>query len=235
MLVTRAELDGRATGQRLIGQGHQPILLPLSKTVPLSADASGLRDISLVAVTSANAVRHASPKLINALRFRPWFAVGRKTADAIRAFGVEDVRNVDGDAATLAHALLRDVPAGDIAYLCGRVRLSDFEAMLRVAGRTVHVIETYDTVEVAYDDGQLDRYLGSEPLDAALVYSARSAEGLSRLVARSMGTDRFADTRFICISTRVAATLDQIPAEQILVSVSPNEAGMLAMLDCKLG
>ncbi|TIW37543.1 MAG: uroporphyrinogen-III synthase, partial [Mesorhizobium sp.] len=83
VLVTRPEPGASRTAQRLLDQGFQPILLPLTETVALPVDADGVANNAVaVAVTSANAVRHAPKEIIAALAGLPCHAVGKRTAEA---------------------------------------------------------------------------------------------------------------------------------------------------------
>ena len=115
--------------------GFQPILLPLTETVALPVDAGAVADNAVaVAVTSANAVRHAPKELIAALAALPCHAVGKRTAEAARAAGFLSVSEGPGDAEALADALAGGFPARRSSISCGRVRFPAFEARLQ-AGR----------------------------------------------------------------------------------------------------
>ncbi|WP_245271460.1 uroporphyrinogen-III synthase [Mesorhizobium sp. LSJC264A00] len=92
--------------RRLQELGFEPLLLPLTETVtlPVGADAASDNAVA-VAVTSANAVRHAPKELIRALAALPCHAVGRRTAEAARWAGFLSVSEGAGDAERLAEAI----------------------------------------------------------------------------------------------------------------------------------
>ncbi|TIM00109.1 MAG: uroporphyrinogen-III synthase, partial [Mesorhizobium sp.] len=77
VLVTRPEPGASRTAQRLEDLGFKPILLQLTETVALPVDADRVAaNAAAVAVTSANAVRHAPKEISAALAGLPCHAVG---------------------------------------------------------------------------------------------------------------------------------------------------------------
>ncbi|WP_292579699.1 uroporphyrinogen-III synthase, partial [Mesorhizobium sp.] len=84
-------------------------------------------DAVAVAVTSANAVRHAPKALVASLAELPCHAVGKRTAEACRAVGFLSVAEGPGDAEALADAIAGGLAGKAIVYLCGRVRFPVFE------------------------------------------------------------------------------------------------------------
>jgi uroporphyrinogen-III synthase len=174
---------GHATGTGRIPDGaaaRHARLRSFGPALDENRCATGTRrpsnDVDAVAVTSSNALRHASDKLLAALTRKPCFAVGDKTAKQARQAGFASVMSANGDAHRLA-ALIGDnsTPDARIAYLCGAVRRPEFEAALAQIGRKVVPIETYDTVRLEPTDSAIEQALGAQSVDAVLVYSAESA------------------------------------------------------------
>ena len=234
VLVTRPEPAASATARRLEAAGFSPIVLPLSQTLPLAVDPAMLPDHSdAVAITSANAVRHASNELISALSARRCFAVGRKTAKAAREAGFQLVTEGSGDAVGLAAMIAAELPVGArIAYLTGRVRLPDFEQRLAAAGYRPHVVETYETCFVDQSVEALSALPKDGPVDAVLLYSAKAAEAFSAL---AKGDSRLASTRCLCLSGRVADALQGAQSDRIFVADEPSEEALMALLTAVCG
>lgn len=229
ILVTRPEPGASATAARLSGLGHEAVCMPLSQTSALHVPSISLDGVVAVVVTSANAVRHTPGTLLETLIGLPWLAVGSTTARVVADKGVKDITDVDGDANALALATVERFGAGArILYLCGRVRVPDFEQMLRASGLTVEIAESYDISEISYDDADVVRLMGQGRVDAALVYSAKSADSLVRLIARKAAQPLY-NARLVAISHRAAAPL-LAAGYAAQVSASPNEAGMLSLL-----
>ena len=90
-------------------------------------------DAVAVAVTSANALRHAPSGLIERLASLPCHAVGTRTAAHASKAGFFSVREGPGDAAALADQIARQFGEATLAYLCGRVRMPDFERRLELS------------------------------------------------------------------------------------------------------
>lgn len=231
VLVTRPEPGGSRTARRLQEMGFQPLLLPLTETVTLLVETGIVpRDAVAVAITSANAVRHAPEEIIAALAALPCHAVGKRTGEAARAAGFLAVNEGPGNAEALADMLADRLSGKAVAYLCGRVRFPAFEARLKVAGVRAYPIETYDTVAPAYSDAAVIGHLSGLPVEAVLLYSAKAAATMQALARRPALHDLFEKTRVFALSRRIAAVLDEAASEKIRVAVEPDEEALLELL-----
>lgn len=231
VLVTRPEPGADRTARRLARLGLQPVVLPLTETVALPAFVDPASVFDAVALTSAEAIRHASPALLERLSGLSCFAVGARTAKAARSAGFAVVREGPGDAQGLANLVRDAVPAGRVAYLCGRVRMPDFEEKLRTAGLHVSPVETYDTLRIERGGKDVAAMAASGPIDVVLLYSATAAEGLARLQSNGEGAELFARSDYFCLSHRVAAALAGVAPQNIRIAASPTEDALLALLD----
>lgn len=232
VLVTRPEPGASATAQRLAALGHEPVLLPLTRTRAL--DPGQVPDgaaFDAVIATSAAAIRHARRELIDAIAALPLHAVGDRTARAAAEAGfrriVVTAANVDALAAELPRRL---APGGRILHLAGRVRTGDLTAKLIEAGFDAAVIEVYDTVADENAFEQAGERLGPAPIDTVLVYSAYAAAMVSRLLARPELEPSFVQARFLCISARVGDALGAAFSGRVEVAESPDEAALLHLL-----
>jgi uroporphyrinogen-III synthase len=230
VLVTRPEPGASATAQVLRSAGFDPAALPLTEVRPLPADEFEMPTIDAVAVTSANALRHASHSLLARITTLPLYAVGEATADTAGDAGFSNVVAGPGDAAGLAAAMGAVLAPGSVVlYLCGKVRKPDFEQGLRGRGIRVITLETYDTVPVLVADGDLKR-LGSEQLLAVLVHSAEAAKALAALATRPTVARLFEGTLLVAISRRAAAPAEAVFAGRIVVARDPTDAAMIEAL-----
>ncbi|RUV66875.1 MAG: uroporphyrinogen-III synthase [Mesorhizobium sp.] len=234
VLVTRPEPGASRTAQRLLDQGFQPILLPLTETVALPVDADGVANNAVaVAVTSANAVRHAPKEIIAALASLPCYAVGKRTAEAAHTAGFFSVGEGPGDAQALADALAGGYAGQTIVYLCGRVRFSGFEQRLQMAGVHVRTVETYDTVALDYCDEAVLARLSGLPVEAVLLYSANAAKAMQALSGRPALLGVFERTVFFALSARIAAALDDVAGGRIRIAPEPSEDALLGLLQAR--
>lgn len=231
VLVTRPEPGASRTALLLQGMGFQPLVLPLTETMALPVDAGALPgNAAAVAITSANAVRHASKELIAALSSLPCHAVGKRTAEAARKAGFSSVSEGPGDAEALADSMASAFSGKAVVYLCGRVRFPAFEERLDMAGVQPHAAETYDTLAVRYPDEVLLQRLSAKPVDAVLLYSAKAAAAMQAVASRSILIGYFEKTLFLALSSRIAAALDDSAGKAIRVAERPDEEALLALL-----
>lgn len=230
VLVTRPEPGASATASRLSAMGFEAVVLPLSRIVALPV-ANNVPDFEAVAVTSVNALRHAPRELIETLSQKPCFAVGERTGDTARTAGFADVMQADGDAQSLAEAIISAEMSGTIAYLAGRVRLPDFEAALEKAGTQVITIEVYDTEPVEPSGSEMEALQAGRPIDAALLYSAKAAEALRKLAERPEMAETFSKTVHCCLSERIAARFEAVEPAKIRIADHPDEDALFALLN----
>lgn len=226
VLITRPQPGADETAARVRALGLTPVVVPLTQTVPLDpGNSSKLETVSLVAITSPNAVRHAPGALLHALQTRPAFAVGTKTGEVAQAGGLQVSAADAGDAEQLAEQLINASSPGDsVAILCGRVRRGLIEQRLQNAGRSVVVLETYDTSWLPVDAAAVLR------ADVVLLYSAFAADVFMRAAGNPGPEVPLNDTRFICISARVAERLEDVPVANIRIATQPDEEGMMGQL-----
>jgi len=229
ILVTRPEPGASRTARRLQETGFQPVVLPLTETVALPADA-GFVTGDAVAVTSANAVRHTANEVIAALAALPCHAVGARTAEAARKMGFSSVIEGSGDAEALADAIAAALPGKAITYLCGRVRFPMFEQRLEAAGVRVRAVETYDTLPVPYSDETILALLSGQSVDAVLLYSAKAAVAMQALSKRPALQEAFEKIQVFALSARIAAAFGDGAGKTIRIAARPDEEALLALL-----
>lgn len=230
VLVTRPDPGATRTARRLETLGFEPVLLPLSETRALPvARGSVPTEAIAVAVTSANALRHAPSGLIERLTRLPCHAVGARTAEGARKAGFVSVSEGPGDAASLADQIAKQLGKATLAYLCGRVRMPDFEHRLGMRGTRVVPIETYDTIALSPDPSLVRQTLGGQPIDAVLIYSARAAAAFGTLMEMHVEADMLMrGATCFCLSGRIASAL--VDSLQVEVAREPNEDALLDLL-----
>jgi len=229
VLVTRPEPGASRTARRLQERGFQPVVLPLTETVALPADA-GFVTGDAVAVTSANAVRHTANEVIAALAALPCHAVGARTAEAARKMGFSSVIEGSGDAEALADAIAAALPGKAITYLCGRVRFPMFEQRLEAAGVRVRAVETYDTLPMPHSDETILALLSGQSVDAVLLYSAKAAVAMQALSKRPALQEAFEKIQAFALSARIAAAFGDGAGKTIRIAARPDEEALLALL-----
>ena len=167
LVILRPEPGASKTLRGAEALGLSAKLLPLFRIEPVAWTAPDLAHFDALLVTSANAVRHAGPKL-KSLRALPAYAVGAATAAALRTAGF-DVR---ASGSSGVDALLADVkPSMRLLHLCGEDR------HVPNGGRAITQLVVYRSAPTA---SPADTDL---PHDAvALVHSPRAGQRLAELV-----------------------------------------------------
>ena len=228
VLVTRADEDAQRTAVALGKLGHTAVLAPATMIRALKA---GLPHgtWNAFAVTSHHAFLDLEASLD---RYRPVYAVGRRTAEAARAAGFRDVRVGTGDATRLADLLRLTLPRpARLLYLAGRDRKPVLEDTLIAAGYDIAVLETYAAEAVSEWPAAALEALRDSRVDAALHYSRRSVD-LALALAKASGlADAVMSLHHLCLSEDCAEPLRTLGAASIAIAERPDEDALLALLD----
>lgn len=232
VLVTRPEPGAGRTARRLATAGFEPLLLPLTEIVPLSIEASLPTRIDAVVATSANALRHCAPELIAGLTGTVLFAVGSETGSVARKLGFATVVDGPGSARELAKEVAdRLGPGAQLVFLCGKVRLADFEMGLQQSGIAAQAVETYDTSAISYTVEDVAAVIGREPVAAVLLYSIEAARAYERAFLQPGLADRVVSALHICLSARVASGLARTDPARIAIAGAPTEDALFSLLE----
>lgn len=226
VLLTRPRAQAERSAARLAALGHEPLVAPLL-AIRLTGAPLSEGPFDALIVTSAN----AAPALSGLDWTLPVFAVGERTAGAIRDAGFADVREAEGDAASLAALALRTLPANArLLHLAGRDRKAEPEASLAARGYSVETVVAYEAVAATALPEALARALRDGALDAALHYSRRSAETALALTRAADLADAFLSLRHFCLSQDAATPLREQPAARLIVAEEPKEASLFDAL-----
>ena len=242
ILVTRPSPGGERTAEALRQRGHEPVLLPLTKTVPLAENHGRLEasQAGAYAVTSAAALRHwqalgLSPNHLG----KPIYAVGSSTADVANKIGFADVRAGHSDGGALGREMAMDFTNGvlvlspdhPLAYVTGKVRRDQFERVVSDEDIPVELHEIYDTDQISYSTDYIENEVFSDPFDAALLYSSHTASILFDLIATLLPINSLNQCLFLCLSQQIASVIPDGLKGKIRVSAKADEASMLTLVD----
>lgn len=230
VLVTRSAGDAERTAQRLTALGHAACLAPVTRIVPTGDPAPDAPHDALI-VTSA----HAADALAGLDRHKPVFAVGARTADAVRAQGFAHVAVAEGDAVSLSRLIRGSLPAGLVLlHVTGRHHKEEPAASLRAAGFAVLQWEAYEAKAVETWPEAAVGALRTGQIGAALHYSRRSADLVVRLAGEAGLASNLRAFPHLCLSADVAAPLTAAGAAT-LVAEDPSEDALLRLLDPSMG
>ncbi|WP_341936939.1 uroporphyrinogen-III synthase [Marinimicrobium sp. C2-29] len=205
VLITRPEPQAQAWARTLAGQGAEPIAVPMMALEALTepAEKQAIKNIILdfdlyqkAIFVSQNAVAYALEWLEDYWPQLPigieYFAVGERTAEALREHGIE-VTALQSRGAMNSEALLRSAPLQQeqveeqrIVIFRGRGGRGILGETLQTRGARVHYCELYQRVVPTGAAERLDRALtdaSAEPLIVAL-HSGETLENYAQTLAQ---------------------------------------------------
>jgi uroporphyrinogen-III synthase len=216
VLVTRPMPAAERTAAELARRGHEPVLLPLMRAehrLDELRQGPALQTSALV-VTSGEAIR-ALAEISQDERLPylglPLFAVGETTATAARDLGFAMVEASGGDGAALARHLLSSPnldPTRPVLYLAGNPRSPEFEQHLADSSRRVEVVECYRMLPIPRETEEMAKVLTSAPY-SVLLYSSETARQFAAMVESAEISSTLKNTRFLCLSHKIAAALPE--------------------------
>lgn len=230
VLVSRPEPGAGATARRLAALGYLAVVAPVSAIRPLPGHPPR-SDIDALVVTSANAVAAAGERL-RPFRNRTVFAVGDRTASALRDAGFTTIRTASGDGTALARLVAETIAApAAILHVGGRDRRPEPARTLAAAGFALAVWEVYAAEAERHLPDAVVAALRTGELHAALHFSPRSAAVLAELCGQAGLAEAFGRLAHLCLSEEVARGLSAIPPGRLSVAAAPTEDSLLAALE----
>ncbi len=237
LLVTRPQPHAAGTAAALSALGHAPVLSPMLEVVPCADARLSLEGVGAVALSSRSAAEAAAalartrPDLA-ALFAIPVFTVGAATAAAAHAAGFEEVLSAEGDVADLERLirLHRRPGEGAVVHLAGAVRAGDLEAGLVRAGFAASTVVVYEAVPAKLLSEDAATALSAGRLDAALVYSGRTAAAFAAAAEASGLRTALMDLPCLGLSRAALAPLAAVGVRTLRSAAEPNESALFALL-----
>lgn len=212
--ILRPEPGNAATAGRALALGLRVIRLPLFEIRGLAWTPADPAAHDALVLTSANAVRNAGPRLHDYARL-PVFAVGRATAEAARAAGLNVTAIGSGGLAALSETLGQH-RIGRALHLAGRDRVIADALHLS----DVRIVYASEAVAVTRED--IVRLFGC----VVLLHSPRAAMRLARAV--DAGGLARGSIAIAAISKAVAAAAGS-GWEAVEAAPEPTDAALLAL------
>ncbi len=232
LLVTRPRPEAERTAAVLHAKGHTVVVAPLLRIEAVADAEISVGPWAAIVVTSANAgPAIAADRRFPMLRTLPVFAVGRRSAEAMREAGFSEVISADGDVGDLARLVAERLPRGALLlYLAGAERAGDLASDLAARGFGVETVVVYRaTAATSFAPEEVQAI--ADGIDGVLHYSPRSAAAYVA-AARAGGLVAAAVVKpaQFCLSASVAAALAQAGAADIRIAPQPTEAALIALI-----
>jgi uroporphyrinogen-III synthase len=231
LLVTRPEPDAERTAAVLQARGHSVVIAPLLRVEPLAGAAIGSGPWAAVLVTSANIAQAIAEHAVRAaLIHLPVFAVGERSARAMRTLGCPNVISAGGNAGDLARIVAAHLnPPARLLYLAGEQRSGDLGGELRAKGFAVETVAIYRAVTADTLPPEAAAALAGG-IDGVLHFSRRSAEAYLE-AARAAGLLESAlRPAHFCLSAQVAAPLQGAGCRLVRVARQSAETALLDLI-----
>jgi uroporphyrinogen-III synthase len=232
LLVTRPQPDAERTAAALRARGHAVVVAPLLRIEAVDAAEIGGGPWTAILVTSANAAPAVAQHVrFEELRSLPVFAVGERSAQAMRAAGFADVSSADGKVGDLVRLVAQRIkPGAQLLYLAGTDRSGDLAGALGAQNFAVRTVAIYRAVAAAALPHAAADALSSG-IGGVLHFSRRSAEAFIVTTRRAgLHEDALKKPAHFCLSAQVAEPLAQAGAAGIRVAPRPAEADLIDLI-----
>jgi len=236
LLLTRPERDAQRTAAALRARGHAVVIAPLLRIEAVADAQIGAGPWAAILITSANAAHAiAAHERLQELSGVPVFAVGERSAQAMRAAGFAAVTSADASVRDLARLVAeRMTPGTSLLYLTGEERSGDLAGDLHAQNFAVHTAVVYRAVATAVLPPAAADALASG-VDGVMHFSRRSAEAY---VSAARGAGMLASAlkpAHFCLSGQIAEPLARAGAAVIRIAPRPVEAAMIELISPEPG
>jgi uroporphyrinogen-III synthase len=229
VLITRPDAEAQAFAialRRRFGPRVAPLIAPLIAPRYLAPPVSGL-DVEGLIFTSVHGVEGA--RLLGLSSTGPAYCVGRKTASAARAAGIEAL-SADGDADALYALILAKRPGGRLLHVRGEESRGDLDTRLTAAGIPTRSLVVYRQEPLPLSD-EAACALRHEGKIVVTLFSPRSAA----LFVAALPDRTSASLHLAVMSPAVAAALTGLKVAALTVADRPDANGMLDAVATLLG
>ena len=230
VLVTRPKTDAERTATHLKALGHEAIVAPLLEIRFCEGPEIALDGVQAILATSANGVRALAKRTTR--RDIPLYAVGMQSAEAARQSGFADVCDASGDAAALAELTIArlEPKRGALFYAAAAQTRGGLAEELAAKGFDIRCETLYEAVAATAFPEDAQKALASGAVDAALIFSPRTARIFGELAARANVPKASPNLRVLCISEAAAREIRPFGFRHVEAAVRPDQEALLAML-----
>ncbi len=242
VLITRPEPGAARTADRLRFLGHEPVMLPLTRTVGRRDGLLRLesQNAGAFAATSGAAIRHWREAGIAPDKFQtPFYAVGAATGEAALQAGFSTVHPGSADAAALASTIVADYRSGrlpvtqsrPLVYLAGATRKNTFEADLAAASVPFETVEIYEIDKISHSTDYLRSVFVDDPVDAVLFYSGVAASCFFDMAMDPKFVKALNTMHYVCMGSSILDAVPEAFSAQSAVAEQPDEPSLFELLD----
>ena len=229
VLITRPRERALQLACELEQRGDTVLIEPLLTIEPIAGVAPQLDGVQGIVLTSA----HAVPALNEAANALPVFAVGDATAAAAQSAGCSVVLSAAGagkDLAALIAARCRP-GGGALLHLSGEQVREGLAEALAATGFALRRQAVYRAVAAGALAPATVEALAAGKVDAAMLFSPRTARTFVELTDRHGLRERLTSTAAICLSAAVAHPCRELGWRGIYLAARPELSALLEALE----
>ncbi|MAL79146.1 MAG: hypothetical protein CMN55_08550 [Sneathiella sp.] len=230
ILITRPEPDASALADILSGRGHEPRLAPMMFIENLPNRTLDTAGAQALLITSANGAR-ALGRLAGDKNIR-CFAVGRATAEALRAEGYAHVTAAGGDVNSLRDVIIDAATpdGGRLIHVSGSEVAGDLVGMLTEQGFDCERLVLYEALPVTSLDAKITREIKAGSIPAVLFYSPRTAAIFTGIVTAAGLAPFMESMTAYCLSAAIADKISSLRWQEVKIATEPDQEKLLALL-----
>jgi len=229
IVLTRPRDEAEGMAAELTARGYDTLVEPMLEIVDLATPIPDLDGYRALVFTSANGVRSFAAR--SAARSLPAYAVGMRTAEALRKAGFTDVRGAGGDAAVLAEFVGETLGnAGPVLHLAAKDVARDLEPLLAPAGIAVDAVALYEAVPTRDFSKALVDSLYACTIESVLFFSVRTAATFGTLAKKRGLAEMTSAISALCLSNQVAAEAGKLPWRAVMVAAEHSAQSLIALL-----
>ena len=229
IVLTRPRDEAEGLAAELTARGYETLVEPMLEIVYLPTPIPDLSPYRALVFTSANGVRGFAGR--SSERSLPAYAVGMRTADALRKAGFTDVRGAGGDAGLLAEFINETLGSqGPVLHLAAKDVARDLEPLLAPNGIAVDSVALYEAVPARDFSKALVDALYACTIESVLFFSVRTAATFGTLVNERGLAEMTTPISALCISNQVAAEAGKLPWRTVMVSPEHSAQSLIALL-----
>lgn len=235
LIITRPQPAASRTAIKLQNLGYETIVSPVLEIVDTGAEIPQA-DYAALIITSANALGILEQRgLSDLLRKTPLFVVGDATAEKAQLLGFTRVDSASGTAIELADLIVQKVkPTGGkapiVLYLSGEDTTSGLATSIEKSGLNLSAVAIYNAKLVDQLTEKSMECLRNNAPVGLLLYSARSAVQIAKIIERFNLTYDIDNAKFYAISENVMHGLPDTLQQQCVCSEYPTENGLIDLI-----
>ncbi|MBM3468783.1 MAG: uroporphyrinogen-III synthase [Alphaproteobacteria bacterium] len=231
ILITRPVENAIPLATKLKNLGHQVLIDPLLKIIPLKVQLPPLQTYQAIVATSQHALYSFSH--LTTERDIPLWCVGSESAKAAKSLGFKNIHEASGTAQNLVERLIETIKPFDeksILHISGDVIRVDIVSILLKNNISAERIILYKSEASSSFSNETRHAIENKFLDAVLFFSPRTARIFYNL-CHSLKIDHFCSSLIaVCLSKEIKTEIQGLPWKKIQTAKKTSTDDLLLTL-----